>query len=498
MSPRISIGLLAAIVALSGCSGAVGVAPGDAVVSPDRGAPTFAVVVLAADDLVPLDAEVLADGIPVVAGSDGTETLAWSNAPVTLDVSAPGFMPWTFTVEEFPDNGRIEFRLEPVLLEGVVTSDEGRPLPGATVRLGDAQDTTDNEGRFALERAVPGTIQLTRPAWESIEYPWDGAVTQKDMTMSPLVVRAVRASAEDLLDSDRWDGILSLADISGVDGVVIDLKQEDGTVVYSTEVETANAIGAVSPHFDLRAILADAEEHDLYTIGRIGVFQDDFYAAAEPDSAVLDDDGSLWRSNNGFAWLDPTDPSSYEYSIALAEEACGLGFDEIQFDYVSFPFGGDVSTATFDGAYNQEVRVTSIAAFLTRAYSVLHLKGCAVSSTLLGIVLESSEDEGVGQRPGTMSRIVDVLAPTLYSTNYGAGWKGFDDPNAHAEEIVDTALAGGRAKLDGYGYFRPWLQTWAISAADQRAVQSVATDDGLGWQLWSNNAGYSADALPPR
>jgi hypothetical protein len=498
MRLRTTIGIIVALTVAGGCSGAVGVAPGDAVVSPDLGAPTITVVVLAADDLVPLDAEVLADGSPVARTVDGARVMTWNATPVTLDVAAPGFVPWTFTVEQYPDNGRIEFRLEPVLLEGVVTTAEGRPLPGATVRLGAAQDTTDNEGRFALERAVPGTIELSRPAWEPTEYPWDGDVTQKDMTMSPRIVHAIRASAEDLLEHDRWDTILSLADISGVDGVVIDLKQEDGTVVYATEVETANAIGAVSPHFDVRAVLADASEHDLYTIGRIGVFQDDFYASAEPDSAVLDQDGALWRSSNGFAWLDPTDPSSYEYSIALAEEACGLGFDEIQFDYVSFPFGGDVGSATFDGAYNQEVRVASIAAFLTRAYSVLHLKGCAVSSTLLGIVLESSEDEGVGQRPGTMSRIVDVLAPTLYSTNYGAGWKGFDDPNAHAEEIVDTALAGGRSKLDGHGYLRPWLQTWAISAADQRAVQSVATNDGLGWQLWSNNAGYTADALPPR
>jgi hypothetical protein len=124
--------------------------------------------------------------------------------------------------------------------------------------------------------------------------------------------------------------------------------------------------------------------------------------------------------------------------------------------------------------------------------------GCAVGVTILGIVLESSADEGVGQRPGTMSRIVDVLSPTLYSTNYGPGWKGFDDPNQHAVEIVDTALDGGRARLDGHGYLRPWLQTWTISEADQRAVQSVVTEAGNGWMLWSNNANYSADALPPR
>jgi hypothetical protein len=495
---RTLLGLLAASIGLSACSGAIGVAPGDAVVSPDLGAPEVSIVVLAADDLVRLDADVRADGVSLPAGADGNPFLTWTNAPVVVDVTAPGFQPWTFTVEAYPENGKIEFRLEPVVLSGLVTTDDGRPLPGATVSLGNAQDTTDNEGRYSLERAVPGLIELTRPAWEPTSYSWDGAVSEYDMAMVPMTVKALRASADDILDGDRWQSILSLSDATGVNGVVIDLKTEDGTVVYASEVEVANAIGAVSSYFDLPKVLSEAEAHDLYTIGRIGVFQDDFYASAEPESAVLAEDGSLWRSRNGFAWLDPTDPSSYEYSVALAEEACRLGFDEIQFDYVSFPFGGDVTTATFDGAYNQEVRVASIAAYLTRAYAVLHPMRCAVSSTLLGIVLESSADEGVGQRPGTMSRIVDVLAPTLYTTNYGKGWKGFEDPNANAVEIVDTAYAAGRGKLDGHGYLRPWLQTWTISAADQRAVQSVVTEAGSGWQLWSNNTGYSADALPPR
>ncbi|MEE8485154.1 MAG: putative glycoside hydrolase [Acidimicrobiia bacterium] len=486
---------LAALV-LSSCTGSLGVQPGDAIVPPQLADPTFEVVVLAADDLGALDAAVTADGIPLVAANGEPPTVTWKKTAIEIEASAEGFQSFTFILDDFPDAGRIEFRLEPVVLQGRVTTDTGRSLPGVRVSLGDVGDTTDNEGRYSLERAVAGTIQLARPAWEFIEYPWDGVLDRFDMSMSPRIVRAIRVAAEDVQDGERWQALLSLADVTGINGLVIDLKTEDGTVAYPTEVRTANSIGAVSGFFKLDAVVAEAREHNLYLIGRIGVFQDSLYAAAEPDRAVLTEDGALWRSRNGFAWLDPSDPASFEYSVELAEEACLRGFDEIQFDYVSFPIGGDLSTATFDGAYNQEVRVASINAFLTRAYSVLHPIGCAVSSTLLGIVLESSKDEGVGQSPGSMSRIVDVLSPTLYSTNYGPGWKGFENPDDHAVEIVDTALRGGTGKLDGYGYLRPWLQTWTISAADQRAVQSVATEDGMGWMLWSNSSNYSTDALP--
>jgi len=487
-------------VVLGACSGALGVKPGDAVTPPAQAAPTIEIVTVAADDLGAVDASVIADGRALTASASGALWVAWEGSPINMTVTAEGFDPWEFLVENYPDAGRIEFRLEPVVLTGRVTTNSGRPLPGAKVSLGDSRDTTDNEGRYTLERAIPGTIALSRPAWDEIEFPWNGEVAELDMSMAPTIVRALRASPDDVLDRERWNTILSLGDVSGINAVVVDLKTEDGTVVYATEVPTANAIGAVSGYFDVRQVVADAKERDLYLIGRIGVFQDSFFAEAEPDRAVVNqDDGALWRSSNGFAWLDPTDPVSYEYSIALAEEACKVfGFDEIQFDYVSFPIGGDVSNAKFDGAYNQEVRVASIAAFLTRAYAVLNPTGCTVSSTILGIVLESSSDEGVGQRPSTMSRIVDVLSPTLYTTNYGTGWKGFENPDDNALEIVTTALDGGQGKLDGYGYLRPWLQTWAIDTGAQRAVQSAVSDDGMGWLLWSNEANYSADALPPR
>ena len=497
---RRSIPLVVAVlsIAVSSCAGALSIAPGDAVVPPELGAPTIAITVLAADDLGPLAATVLADGAEVLGSGQGEPVVAWEGEPIDVVVSADGFRPAEVTIDEYPDAGRKEVRLEPVVLSGRVTTDSGRPLPGAGVGRGAVRDTTDIEGRYSLERATPGRISLSRSAWEPLEVEWDGAVDELDLSMSPRIVRALRVSPDDVLDPERWKAILDLGDTTGINGLVVDLKTENGTVVYLSQVVTANTIGAVNSYFNAADVVAQGHERGLYMIARIGVFQDDFYAAAEPDRAVRTRDGNLWKTRNGRAWLDPSDPAAYEYSIAIADEACRLGFDEVQFDYVSYPLGGDVSTAVFDGDYNQEVRVASIDAFLTRAYSVLHPVGCTVSTTLLGIVLESSADEGVGQRPSTLSRIVDVLSPTLYSTNYGSGWKGYDDPNAFAQDIVMTALAAGQAKADGSAYFRPWLQTWAIDDAQQRAIQSGVSEMGMGWLLWSNESNYSRAALPPR
>ena len=97
-----------------------------------------------------------------------------------------------------------------------------------------------------------------------------------------------------------------------------------------------------------------------------------------------------------------------------------------------------------------------------------------------------------------MSRSIDVLSPMLYSTNYGSGWKGYDNPNEHAVEIVDSALVSGNTRLEGFGYYRPWLQTWTVSEADVRGVQRRADERANGWMLWSNSAVYPTGLLPPQ
>jgi hypothetical protein len=316
--------------------------------------------------------------------------------------------------------------------------------------------------------------------------------------MEPLRIRAIRVDAEAAGDPARWAEILSLADVSAIDAVVVDVKDETGTVAHDTEVERAHQIGAAKAWYDMDALLGDVAEHDLYAIARIVTFQDSPLATAEPEHAVLSEDGELWETDSGQRWLDPSDPAAYEYAIDLGEEACRSGFDEVQFDYATYPFGGPVGEATFDAEYTEEVRVASITAFLDRAYTVLSQLDCAVAASVLGITLESHTDEGIGQRPGAMSRTIDVLSPTLYTTNYGPGWKGMDDPNAHPVEIVDTALQAGMRKLEGFGYYRPWLQTWAIAEADVRNVQRVSEDLGMGWMLWNASSSYSAAVLPTR
>jgi len=465
---------------------------------PEVGPPTIEVIVLAGDDLSVLEAEITVEGATIFQTDEGVPAFTWPQDSATIKVSAPGFEPKSEIADEPPREDRIEFRLEPIVLSGRVSTHRGVALPGVEVRLGDGRDTTNDEGLFEIVRAVPGDISFARATWQDSIVSWDGSTSEIDTTMEPLSIRGVRVSGSAAGDPERWQQLLALADSSGINAFVVDVKDEFGTVYHDTTVDAALDASAVTLQYDLAEIVADMDDHGLYKIARVVAFQDTPMARAEPDHAVLEEASSnLWYTRNGDAWMDPTDPVSFEYPVALADEACREGFDEIQFDFASFPFGGDVSTAVFDDEYTEEVRVGSIQAFLSRAYQVLSPR-CGVAATVLGITLESGTDEGVGQLPGLMSRTIDVLSPMLYSTNYGSGWKGYADPNDHAGDIVDSALVSGLSRLEGFAYYRPWLQTWTISTFEVQGIQRRVDDRVNGWLLWSNAASYPAELLPPR
>jgi hypothetical protein len=497
MKPRVFVSaLLVLSLWVAACTGPSPIEAG-VLRAPELGPPEVSIQVLAGDDLSAVAAVVEVDGIAVPVTLAGTAVFAWPGRSVEVAITADGFESRSIELEEMPPGAMVEVRLKPIVLNGRVATPGGGELPGVVVTLGGVSDLTKDDGSFEIERAVPGELVLTRPAWADTIEAWDGVSDQIVVTMEPRLVHAVRVGSEVVGDAGTWADILAMAGRTGVNAFVIDVKDEFGNVLHDTDVARASEVGAVRAFYDLADVITDMDEHELYKIARVGVFQDTPMATAEPEHAVTHSiTGELWETNNGQRWLDPSDPAAYEYSIALAAEACRAGFDEIQFDFASFPFGGDISTAVFDAEYNEEARVNAITAFLDRAYGVLNPMGCAVGANVLGITLESATDEGVGQRPGLMSRTVDVLSPMLYTTNYGAGWKGFTDPDDHAVEVVSTALAAGVSRLEGFAYYRPWLQTWTIDAADVRAVQRTAEDREMGWMLWSGSSTYPSRILP--
>lgn len=368
-------------------------------------------------------------------------------------------------------------------VSGVVTSPDGAPLSDATVTAADATAITDADGRFTLHQITAGPIQITRPAWLPTVVAWEPG-TAVIVALEPRIVRGIRVSDGAAGDDATFAALLELADTTALNTFVFDTKREGGAVTYRTSVPEAATIGAIEAAYDPVARLAETKAHGLYAITRIVVFEDQAAVRAHPEHQLA------------WAWIDPIVRDAWSYPLDLAVEACELGFDEVQFDYVRFPSGRSAEVAQRTRPTTQAERLEAIHDFITAARQLLHPLGCAVSADVFGIVMSSPTDQGIGQRPEELSPAADALSPMIYPSHYNPGWLGFEDPNDHPAAVVAGALDDGRPRMASPTLLRPWLQAFFYSPGQIRAEIAEAEARQMGWMLWNIGSRYPDGAIP--
>lgn len=439
------------------------------------------------------------NGMDATSVEGGSAFLVF-DTPATIRVEAPGYKTATYDVKALPSEGPLYLQMEPLILQGRVTNRFGKGVVGAQVRIGDREVETVQFGSFEVIAAIPGTVEVFKPTWQTTTYEWDGESGRVDIDLEPIIVKGIRIFGYDTSDGEYAD-LLRMADETVINAFNFDTKNEFGEVMYLSENEQAFVMEAIINKYDVHERLALAKDHGLYTITRIVTFQDEFSAKNHPDQAVLNiATGEPWRNWQGIGWMDPSDRNAWEYPIALGVEACRFGFDEVQFDYVRFPSDGDLSTTVFDDptVTDPAVRIAYITEFLATARERINAEGCAVSADLFSIVLSVADEQGIGQRIEELSGAVDVLSPMIYPSHYSPGWLDLDNPNDHPKEVIGEALEKGSVRLDGGAHMRPWLQAFSWSA--DQVLEAIATAEkyGMGWLLWNSKSEFEQEWIPPK
>lgn len=349
--------------------------------------------------------------------------------------------------------------------------------------MGEVLVVTGPDGWFSFDTPSPDNMMVAKPGWSNIELDWQPERDFYEATISPVTIRGLRVAAEAAADDSHFERLLALADDTAVNALVFDTKLEGGRVLYDTAVEAAHDIGAVKTFYDPGQRIGQAHQHGLYTITRIASFEDGYRARAFPDEKLVG------------PWLDPTSEPARRYVLDLASEACELGFDEIQFDYVRYPSG---RTAEVSGQreLTQGQRLEAISAFLADATELLHPMGCAVSAAVFGIVVSSPDDQGIGQRTEETSAQVDTFSPMVYPSHYSEGWLGYEDPNQHPYDVTADSIGDATARLHEGTRLRPYLQAFWWSNAQIRSSIQAAEDSGVGWLLWNVLSHFDREALP--
>ena len=298
-------------------------------------------------------------------------------------------------------------------------------------------------------------------------------------------------------------GLIKKISASVINSVVIAVKETDGRV-YIPGVEKAHKFGSYQGAIsDPASMLKDFKAANLYTIARIVVFKDKVLPNVRHDLGVKNPDGSLWRSRNGAAWLDPYNKEVWEYTLDIAERAAELGFDEIQFDYIRYPSEGNTSLCRYSKPNNRQSAINNIRDFLAYSAKRLAPYNIKISADVFGLTTTVKDDMGIGQDIKVLAAGVDYVYPMMYPSHYGPGEYNLKDPNANPFIVINRGLKDAMVKLGtDYAKLRPFLQDFSMGRvygpSDIRAqIMATRLNYLESWVLWNPANKYTWAALTP-
>lgn len=311
--------------------------------------------------------------------------------------------------------------------------------------------------------------------------------------------------------ANKFERIIGIAVATEVNGLVINVKDDNGFITYKSDVKIVQDMNENTPIpiKDIQNMLKVLKEYDIYTIGRIVAFKDKNFAVLNPEHSIQLKSGGTWLDPNSgnIPWINPFDKYVWDYNVAIAKEASLLGFDEIQFDYVRFPDGAKkYNPITEFPGRNDRDKDEAIAEFLEYAKKELEPYNVNLGADVFGLITRTWDDypEDIGQTWILMGKHVDNLAPMVYPSHYSTGWYNLENPNAHPYLVVKGAMEEAIEKNSSMNtppIIRPWIQDFdwkGIAYGPDKVRDQIIAAKELGiseYMVWNPSNVYDPYAF---
>lgn len=303
--------------------------------------------------------------------------------------------------------------------------------------------------------------------------------------------------------SKRINDLIRLADKTEINSIVIDVKDSG---VYIDDY--------------LKGLIEELHKRNIYTIARLVVFQDNSQIKIHPGWYFKKADGTLWRDNRGWYWMDPTNLEVWDYNLAAAKKTVDVGFDELNFDYIRYPGFKKNDDVVFSAVSKNQV-INNFAHYLTSELKKYDPE-IKLSVDLFAYNMLKKDDLGIGQTFVELYDYFDYVSPMIYPSHYLPGNFGFENPAEHPYEVILGTIEKGKIQLweksaaeigtttpamvnpifeKRLKKLRPWLQDFNIGAIYNgemiRQEKQAVYDAGLtsGWLLWNPRNVYTETAL---
>lgn len=307
----------------------------------------------------------------------------------------------------------------------------------------------------------------------------------------------------------KMDAIIDLIDKTELNAVVIDIKDYSGKILYDSQVKLVNDLKTDENRLgDVRSLIKKLHDKNIYVIARQTVFQDPVLAEKKPEWAIKNKAGGLWRDHKGLAWVDPGKKEVWSYNVAIAKEAVGFGFDEINFDYVRFPSDGNMSQAVYATTANAgQAGNDKKYEVMKRFFHFLNIKlsnePAWISLDMFGFVMEKKgeDDMRIGQRIADAVDEVDYISPMMYPSHYPSGHLGLKNPAQYPATVIANGMKMGAPKFtDKRAQLRPWIQAFNLGAVYdaekiRAQIDEVEKYTDAGWLVWNAANRYTDSGL---
>jgi len=120
------------------------------------------------------------------------------------------------------------------------------------------------------------------------------------------------------LVNEKIEPIFQILESTDVNTVVIDVKTDNGHLLYESEIEEVLTLNNIRKKFSAEDIVSFKNSYEIYLIGRVVAFQDPIYAQKYPASAILDLSNGQPYSQDGQFFLDPSDDLARKYILNVA------------------------------------------------------------------------------------------------------------------------------------------------------------------------------------
>ncbi|SRR5713226_2198510 len=340
----------------------------------------------------------------------------------------------------------------------------------------------------------------------------------------PREVRAIYLTSWSAATPSRVREAIHLAKTTEVNGVVIDIKDYTGIVVFHTDNPLIGGLRADVSRLNLAALVDQLHSEGIYVIARIAAFQDQHLITARPYLAVRDPEGRIWSDRKGLGWVDPASQEVWDYLVEVGREAAQAGVDELNFDYIRFPTDGtlsDLRYPVYEAA--RETKRQVMRRFFEFLTTQLRPTGVVLSADLFGLATVRPDDLGIGQVMEDAFLYFDYISPMVYPSHYAPGFMQFANPADHPYAVVRYSLVRAEQRRAAYARvlgsisagtetpdpsdriarIRPWLQAFDLGALYPppviRKQMEAVRDVGLtaGWFLWNPSNRYQPATFDP-